>query len=362
MANFAGGPAGWNVNLSHDEVTKATTAADIAALGVPSPYNVALAAAADYLRMIDQLGGNNGVNITGVGTAIMATPAGIPIIGQVISIITAIGEGVSSQAIDLARKLGGLFDLGSSPGEVHADEDDIGGQERFTLVVLSEGNEHVMATSDGNLHIVGVTNDGGMWHEIRQPDGQWLRFGDIKQTAKHNPGRFIAADCTFIDGNLHIVGVTDDGGMWHEIRQADGQWLRFGDINANAGNDPGRFIAAGCNARLPIPKEIKQGKVAILSHRGYFCADHIRAGRVWADRHELSLWETWGLVHNADGTVSFSSDQGWYMCTHPDRDKEIWTDSPAVQGEGEKFGLELIGNGQIALRSRATNQYVSVAP
>jgi hypothetical protein len=50
-----------------------------------------------------------------------------------------------------------------------------------------------------------------------------------------------------VGGQLHVVGLTDDGGMWHTIRRADGSWQSsFGDVKAVESNDPGHFSAVGC--------------------------------------------------------------------------------------------------------------------
>jgi hypothetical protein len=209
--------------------------------GCAPPYDDALSLGSAYLTTIDLLGGNNGVNITGVGTTFVATPAGIPIVGDLVNIVTQIGNGASTAAASIARSIGHFIGVGAGAGEVHADENDVGDEETFSLVALSGGN------------------------------------------------------------------------------------------------------------------------VAILSGGGYFCADHDREGRVWADRQGLGPWETWGFHRNGDGTVSFSSDQGWYMVAHPDRNNEIWTDRQAVQGDWEKFELHSQSGGQIALKSRGTGQYVSVA-
>src|SRR5262249_28056395 len=161
--------------------------------------------------------------------AFFATPVGIPVISQVIDIVTKIGQGVSREAVAIANALvhvvRNAWPWSDPTGSVHANEDRIGDEETFTLVAL-EG-----------------------------------------------------------------------------------------------------------------------GKVGILTFRGYLSARHDLDGRVWAHDGGLAAWETWGFVRNPDNTVSFSSDQNWFMFTHPDRSKEIWTDSQSVQGDGEKFDLQLVGNG-----------------
>lgn len=248
-AQFSGGPAGWNIELSDDEVQRVASGAAAAAPVVPAPYNGYLIAGAGYLAAINQLGGNKGVNITGSGAAYIVTPRGVPLVGDVFKIVVNIGKGAFKVAADLAREIGGKTPWGSKKGEIHVDEGRIGHQERFTMVAL----------------------------------GKTKKIGSKKVAL-----------------------------------------------------------------------------VAILSHRGYFCADHDRGGRVWADRLGLATWETWGYHNNSDGTASFSSDQNWFMHANTGN-KEVWTNSPGIKDDRDKFYVELLGNGQIALKSKAINKYLSVA-
>jgi hypothetical protein len=87
-----------------------------------------------------------------------------------------------------------------------------------------------------------------MWHTVRTPDGNWLQFGNVKGQAG-NPGKFVSiASAGFsggqFNGHLHVVGITDDGGMWHTVRTPDGNWLQFGNVKGQAGN-PGKFVSVG---------------------------------------------------------------------------------------------------------------------
>jgi hypothetical protein len=96
--------------------------------------------------------------------------------------------------------------------------------------------------------VVGLTTDGGMWHTIRHPEATWQPFfGDVKAQESNDPGHFSAVGCAGVNGELQLVGLTADGGMWHTIRHADGTWQPFfGDVKAQESNDPGHFSAVGC--------------------------------------------------------------------------------------------------------------------
>ncbi len=101
------------------------------------------------------------------------------------------------------------------------------------------------------LHLLGVTSDGKLWHTIRQSDGTWTPFGDVKAQAGDR-GTFVRVGIAvepapgpaeFIS-ELHVGGVTSDGKLWHTIRHSDGTWTPFGDVKAQAG-DRGTFVDVG---------------------------------------------------------------------------------------------------------------------
>ncbi len=99
-----------------------------------------------------------------------------------------------------------------------------------------------------DLHLVGLTDTGGMWHTIRHDDQSWQPFfGDVKSVESNDPGYFRAVACAGVNDDLHVVALTDTGGMWHTIRHRDGSWQpSFGDVKSVESNDPGHFSAVGC--------------------------------------------------------------------------------------------------------------------
>lgn len=93
-----------------------------------------------------------------------------------------------------------------------------------------------------------VTGNGGLWHTIRQADGSWFPFGDVKKQAG-DPGGFVDVGCWGAAlspaTELQVVGVIGHGYLWHTIRSGtihsgDGSWQPFGDVEKQAG-DPGGF-------------------------------------------------------------------------------------------------------------------------
>lgn len=109
-----------------------------------------------------------------------------------------------------------------------------------------------------DLHVIGATTDGKLWHTIRFENPQaglsWQPFGDVKvQTG--DVGAFVDVDCarelveiSDPQGILHVVGVTSDGRLWYTARDpASKGWKPFRDGELSAGG-PGPFLRAAITA------------------------------------------------------------------------------------------------------------------
>ena len=120
-----------------------------------------------------------------------------------------------------------------------------------------EGQEHnnpgpFLAVSCGGvgqeLQLVGLSQDGQMWHTIRNPDGSWQpNYGWVEGQEHNNPGPFKAVSCAGVGGALQVVGLSQDGQMWHTIRNPDGSWApNYGWVEGQEHNNPGAFMDVGC--------------------------------------------------------------------------------------------------------------------
>ena len=123
---FSGTVGAWQLSMTHDDVGHVSDVAYLAAASIPPPVDGYVAAAAAYLEAVDFVGGNQGVNITGVGTVIVATPAGIPIVGILEQVVSAIGSGLASVvsgAVSILKAGLGLIHIspGAAHGELHAE-------------------------------------------------------------------------------------------------------------------------------------------------------------------------------------------------------------------------------------------------
>jgi hypothetical protein len=87
-----------------------------------------------------------------------------------------------------------------------------------------------------------------MWHTIRNSDGSWQpSYGLVESQEHNNPGPFMAVSCAGVGNQLELVGLSQDGQMWHTIRNSDGSWQpSYGLVESQEHNNPGPFMAVSC--------------------------------------------------------------------------------------------------------------------
>jgi hypothetical protein len=140
-----------------------------------------------------------------------------------------------------------------------------------------------------DLHVIGATTDGKLWHTIRFENPQaglsWQPFGDVKvQTG--DVGAFVDVDCarelveiSDPQGILHVVGVTSDGRLWYTARDpASKGWKQFRDGELSAGG-PGPFLRAAITAA-------PQGGGVEVVVAGVTAGD----GHVWHTTRDGTAW------------------------------------------------------------------------
>ena len=151
-----------------------------------------------------------------------------------------------------------LVGVGSDGNLWHTIRNAAGGWDGFGLVeeVAPGGPPSFRAVNCAGtgpgLQVVGVGSDGNLWHTIRSAAGGWTGFGLIKQVAAGGPHSFIDVSCTGIDGRtLQVIGVGYDGMLWETVRNADLSWAPFVRLESLAAGGPGTFKRVSCAGTGP---------------------------------------------------------------------------------------------------------------
>lgn len=100
-------------------------------------------------------------------------------------------------------------------------------------------------------------------------------------------------------------------------------------------------------------------KVSLLSWQGLFSAQNGGGNDVYANRPQVGDWETWTLVDNNDGTVSFESFNGNYLSAQLGGGTALYVNRTTI-GTWEKFYVVNLPDGKIALKTHDLGKFVSV--
>lgn len=122
-----------------------------------------------------------------------------------------------------------------------------------------------------------------------------------------------------------------------------------GEVYANAG-------PIGENEKLSMIT-CTDGRIGILSYRGYFTADDDTKS-VIANREDLLDYEKWTMIQHPDGRVSFRSHPGKWMCADRNVGKRVMVDR-SDPGEWEKFTVHFPSAGLVALQD-SEGQFLTV--
>ncbi|MFJ3881513.1 M23 family metallopeptidase [Streptomyces sp. NPDC090077] len=82
---------------------------------------------------------------------------------------------------------------------------------------------------------VAVESGGGLYHAVRNADRTWTGFGDVQGVTGAVPGGVRTTAEAGVNGDTHVLAVTNEGKLFHSIRFADRSWSDFGDVAGEAG-------------------------------------------------------------------------------------------------------------------------------
>ncbi|WP_432123735.1 trypsin-like serine protease [Streptomyces sp. C10-9-1] len=133
---------------------------------------------------------------------------------------------------------------------------------------------------NGDTHVLAVSNNGGLFHTTRKQDGTWGTWGDVFSVA-NSLGSLTSVTATNNGWDLHVVAVAD-GKAFHTIRNASGHWTPFRDITSGkVGN-----VTAAATA-------VVRGELQVTTVSG---------GKAYHTIRQASgNWLAWGDVADAAG-------------------------------------------------------------
>ncbi|MGW4696119.1 trypsin-like serine protease [Kitasatospora cineracea] len=144
---------------------------------------------------------------------------------------------------------------------------------------------------NNQTHIVALGNDGHLWHSIISPAPLWQsdgigvpRTADLTSTDRPLAG-ITQVSAVSIGTNLHVLAIAG-GKAYHTMRDGNGAWSSWGDVQAVAGTLPSITTAAIAN----VGGELQV--VAVAGGKAYHTI-----------RNTAGSWGTWGDVAQAAGAT-----------------------------------------------------------
>ncbi|MEV6954229.1 trypsin-like serine protease [Streptomyces sp. NPDC051183] len=135
---------------------------------------------------------------------------------------------------------------------------------------------------NGDTHVLAISNSGGLFHTVRKADGTWGAFGDVFAVA-NSLGSLTQVSAVSIGNDLHVVAVAD-GKIFHTKRDAAGHWSTFGNLAGVAG--PIGTVTHAATASVG-------GQLQVIAVSGGKAFHTIR--------NTAGQWSIWGNVAQAAG-------------------------------------------------------------
>ena len=135
------------------------------------------------------------------------------------------------------------------------------------------------------------------------------------------------------------------------------------DPNEHGGVHADRPAVQGDWEKFILSQVGPGNRVALLSWLGLFSAQGGGGGDVYANRVALDSWETWTLVDNHDGTLSFqaSDAQHFLTATNGGGDGSYCLVNQKSINSSERFVIRPQNDGRVALQT-ANGRFLSVQP
>ncbi|WP_133895442.1 trypsin-like serine protease [Streptomyces sp. KS 21] len=117
---------------------------------------------------------------------------------------------------------------------------------------ISDWVQRTRALSPGWLTQPLVQSGSSLYQGMRLSDGFWTGFDDVQKKAG-DLGSIRSSAAVDVNGDTHLLAISDDGRLFHTIRKQDGTWGTFGDVGAAAGV-LGNLTQISERRRPPVPR------------------------------------------------------------------------------------------------------------
>ena len=126
-----------------------------------------------------------------------------------------------------------LVVIGSDGNVYHEVRQASGGWTGFKAVTgvgtptMAASAVSITADPDGSAQLVAIGSDGNVYHEIREKPGNWTGFAAVGGVGTPKMAATAVSITADPDGSAQLVAVGNDGNVYHEVRQASGNWTGF---------------------------------------------------------------------------------------------------------------------------------------
>ncbi|MCB5178294.1 CHAP domain-containing protein [Streptomyces antimicrobicus] len=207
---------------------------------------------------------------------------------------------------------------------------------------------------------VAVEAGGNVFHAVRNADRTWTDFGNVENVAGEVPSGVRSIAEAGVNGDTHVLAVSNDGRLYHTIRFADREWAGFGDVHTEAGELTGvtqvtavsigsdlhvAVVAGGTAYHTIRHADGTWDKFGTLGQPGGSPVTKVAVGRTGDELQVVALSDTGVLRH---------------AIRHADRTWTAWGDASAAAGAGAA-GISRIDDVAVAGTGNGDLQFVVTA-
>ncbi|BFV56766.1 hypothetical protein KCMC57_up18700 [Kitasatospora sp. CMC57] len=84
---------------------------------------------------------------------------------------------------------------------------------------------------NGSAQVLGIGNDGNVYHQIRSANGQWSGFATLDGVGTPTMQASKVAIAAMPDGTSQVLAIGNDGNIYHQTRLTSGSWTGFAPLN-----------------------------------------------------------------------------------------------------------------------------------